>query len=71
MHCPKCLGSNITKNGHTHYGRQNHKCKDCGRQFVSPNHHNISEPIKEKIRKALLEGMSLRGISRVFGVSLT
>jgi IS1 family transposase len=71
MHCPKCFGSNIVKNGHTHYGRQNHKCKDCERQFIFPNHHTIGEPIKEKIRKALLERLSLRGICRVFGVSLT
>lgn len=71
MHCPNCLGSNIVKNGHTHYGRQNHKCKDCGRQFVFPNQHYISESIKELIRKSLLERLSLRGICRVFEVSLT
>ena len=71
MHCPKCLGSNIVKNGYTHYGRQNHKCKDCGRQFVFPNHHYISESIKELIRKYLLERLRLRVICRVFEVSLT
>ena len=71
MHCPKCLGTNIVKNGHTHYGRQNYKCKDCGRQFVFPNRHYISESVKELIRKSLLERLSLRGICRVFNVSLT
>ena len=71
MHCPKCLSTNIKKNGSTHYGRQNHKCKACGRQFVFPNNHNISESVKEQIRKALLERISLRGITRIFKVSLT
>ena len=71
MHCPKCLGTKIKKNGFTHYGRQNHKCKECGRQFVYPNHHNISESTKELIRNALVERLSLRGICRVFSVSLS
>ena len=71
MHCPKCLDSKIKKNGFTHYGRQNYKCKECGRQFVYPNHHNISESTKELIQKALLERLSLRGICRLFSVSLS
>jgi hypothetical protein len=27
----------IVKNGKTYYGKQNHKCKDCNRQFVICN----------------------------------
>jgi len=71
MHCPNCLSPKIKKNGSTYYGRQNHKCKVCGRQFVFPNYHNISESGKELIRKALLERVSLRVITRIFKVSLT
>lgn len=72
MHCPSCLSRNIKKNGHTHYGKQNHRCKDCGRQFVSPiNDHFIREGKRALIRKALIERLSLRGICRVFSVSLT
>ena len=63
MHCPKCLSTNIKKNGSTHYGRQNHKCKACDRQFVFPNHHNISESVKEQIRKALKMRKSFRSKS--------
>ena len=32
-----CTNSNRTdtkKNGHIHNGKQNHYCKECGRQFV-------------------------------------
>ncbi|WP_435388487.1 IS1/IS1595 family N-terminal zinc-binding domain-containing protein [Laspinema olomoucense] len=35
--CPKCGSHNIRKNGHIHNGKQNHQCKDCGRQFVEGN----------------------------------
>ena len=71
MHCPKCLGHKIKRNGHTHYGRQNYRCKTCGRQFVFPNHHNIAAQKKAAIKRAFLERISLRGICRVFGVSLS
>lgn len=66
MHCPNCSSPKIKKNGSTYYGRQNHKCKSCGRQFVFPNNHNISEYVKGLIRKALLERVSLGGITRMF-----
>lgn len=71
IHCPKCLGSNIIKNGNTHYGKQNHRCKDCARQFVLHNNHSISALSRRLIKKALKERLSLRAICRVFGVSLT
>ena len=32
--CPECWSQQIKKNGHIHNGKQNHQCKDCGRQFV-------------------------------------
>lgn len=32
--CPSCGSQTIVKNGLIHNGKQNHKCKDCGRQFV-------------------------------------
>jgi len=33
--CPSCGSSNHTKNGKDSKGRQKHKCKDCGHNFVS------------------------------------
>src|SRR5262249_54586373 len=32
--CPQCKSAKYKKNGHTHNGKQNHHCHDCGRQFV-------------------------------------
>lgn len=71
INCPSCHSTNIKKNGHTHYGKQNHRCKCCGRQFVLNNKHTKSEQEKRLIKNALKERISLRGICRIFGVSLT
>lgn len=69
--CPNCQSANIKKNGHIHNGKQNYRCKPCGRQFVlSPENKRISEETKELIEKLLLERISLRGICRVLKVSL-
>ncbi|MEO0646424.1 MAG: IS1 family transposase, partial [Cyanobacteria bacterium J06650_10] len=34
MTCPTCGSHDISKNGTTRRGKQNYKCRDCGRQFV-------------------------------------
>lgn len=71
MHCPNCHSKDIKKNGSTHYGKQNHKCKSCGRQFVAGSTHLIGAETGELIIRALSERVSLRGICRIMGVSLT
>jgi transposase-like protein len=30
--CPSCQSASIVKNGSTRRGKQNYKCRDCGRQ---------------------------------------
>ncbi len=70
--CTRCGSTHCKKNGHIHNGKQNHRCKDCGRQFVMDNEQKIiPEWIRSLILKALLERISLRGICRTFSVSLT
>ena len=69
--CPSCTSGKVVKNGKTHYGKQNHKCKDCNRQFVTHNRHIITENRKQDVEALLQERISLRGISRAMGVSLT
>lgn len=69
--CPACGSHIFKKNGHIHNGKQNHKCKLCGKEFVlCPTKKKISEDTKNLIRKSLLEKTPLRGICRVFNVSL-
>lgn len=68
--CPTCHSSHVVKNGSIHNGKQNHKCKDCGRQFVQdPQNKIIDEGTKHLIAKLLLEKIPLAGIARVAEVS--
>jgi len=69
--CPSCTSGKIVKNGKTYYGKQNHKCKDCNRQFVADNQHTITEERRQDVSALLMERISLRGICRSMGVSLT
>ncbi len=68
--CPHCRLSHSKKNGHTHYGKQNYQCKACRRQFVQ-NSQRIEDETRSLVKRLLLERLSLRGICRVTGVSLT
>lgn len=68
--CPRCHATRIVKNGRIHNGRQNFKCKACGRQFVQhPTKKVIGQETRNLIDKLLLERLSLAGITRVTGVS--
>lgn len=68
--CEHCGSENTIKNGHTEYGKQNHMCKSCSRQFVIGGQNwFISEQTKDLIDKLLLERIALAGIVRVTGVS--
>jgi insertion element IS1 protein InsB len=62
----------IPKNGHLHSGAQNHQCKACGRQFVASDERcTIPDEQRLLIEYLLRERISLRGIYRAVGVSLT
>ncbi|WP_319423053.1 IS1 family transposase [Pleurocapsa sp. FMAR1] len=68
--CPSCNSEQIVKNGHIHNGKQNYKCRDCGRQYVeNPQNKMIDQPTKNLIDKLLLEKIPLAGIARVTEVS--
>jgi len=69
LRCPQCELSHIKKNGHTHYGKQNYQCLECGRQFVTDS-QRIDEATRALIQKLLLERIPLRGICRVLDISL-
>lgn len=71
LSCPSCSSTNIKKSGHTYYGKQNHQCKSCSRQFVVGSTHRKTLAQKSGIRRALQEQISLRGICRIFQMSLT
>ena len=68
--CPNCDSQHTVKHGRIHTGKQNYRCRDCGRQFVQDPPHKVIDPAtKDLIDKLLLERLSLAGIARVTGVS--
>ncbi len=70
LNCPKCQSNQISKNGKIHNGKQNYKCRECGRQFIEhPTKKYITEETKLLIDRLLLEKISLAGIARVTDVS--
>jgi len=69
--CPQCGSTWFKRNEHIHTGKQNHRCKLCGRAFVrNPEHQGITEEQRMLIERLLLERISLRGICRAVGVGL-
>ena len=64
--CPHCSSTKVVKNGFTYYGKQNHKCKNCKRQFVERSAPALLD-LESTVKKLLLERVSLRGICRVVG----
>jgi insertion element IS1 protein InsB len=69
--CPQCGSIWFKRNGHIHTGKQNHRCKRCGRAFVlDPENQVTTEKQRTLIARLLLERISLRGICRAVGVGL-
>ena len=69
--CPRCKSPKYKKNGHIHNGKQNHQCKDCGRQFVDCFEQDlVSDETRGLVERLLLERLSLRGICRSARVGL-
>ena len=52
--CPACDSTHTVKNGKIHNGKQNFKCRECGRQFVEdPQNKIIDQATKTLIDKLL------------------
>src|SRR3954447_24820074 len=69
--CPRCGSTHHKRNGHVHNGKQNHRCKACGRQFVGEfEQRRVSAEHRALIERLLRERLSLRGICRAVGVGM-
>lgn len=68
--CPSCGSEKTVKNGSTHNGKAKRKCKECGRQYtLNPQKHVVSEQTWALIERMRLEGVGVRAMSRITGVS--
>ena len=69
--CPQCGSTWYKRNGHIHTGKQNHRCKACGRAFVLiPENQVVTEEQRALSERLRLESLSLRGVCRAAGVGL-
>ena len=70
LSCSHCGSKNLVKNGFdSNNGKQLYKCKDCnGYGRENPQHSKYSDEEKKLIIGCYLEGMSMCGIERKFGV---
>jgi len=69
QHCAHCHSQNIIKNGHNAKGKQQYRCKNCGRGGVLNPSVPYTAAEKEQILNAYYERPSMRGIQRMFGVT--
>ena len=67
--CPHCASLNIIRNGLNPKGKQQYRCKDCGKSGVLNPTVPYTEAEKEQILAAYHERPSMRGIERMFGVA--
>lgn len=67
--CPDCGGVNTVKNGHNPKGKQQYRCKDCGRSGVVEPFVRYPEGEKKQILQAYQRVHSLRIVERIFGVT--
>jgi transposase-like protein len=69
INCPRCKKENMNKSGFVR-GRQRYKCKDCDYFFsVMKEGKNIDNYYVIKALQLYIEGVSLREIERLIGVS--
>jgi len=70
MICYHCGSDAVRKHGLTSNGKQRYKCRHCERSLrESPGSNAYDKATKEQIRRAYHERTSLRGLTRIFGVS--
>jgi transposase-like protein len=70
--CPECGSNQYQNNGHTRHGKQHDQCQACGRPCVATAETPLMTHEPRTLIECLLrERLSLRGICRAVGVSLT
>jgi transposase-like protein len=66
--CPKCKCERRVKYGF-HRGKQRYLCKSCGCNYVENPYRGYSESKKQEAIRYYLEGIGLRRIERLLGMS--
>jgi len=69
--CPECGSIHVVKNGKNACGTQVYKCKDCGCSRVLQPKCRTTKVDKDAVIRAYTERNSLRGIARIFDISVS
>ncbi len=69
--CPKCGDfEQQIRNGRTAAGSQRYKCKNCKNRYTpNPQEIGYDEEVRLQALRLYLEGVSLRGVSRILSVN--
>ena len=72
LKCSHCNDENCIKNGRTANGKQQYKCKSCGKRFVLNYTYNAYlSNINQQIIVLTKEGLGIRSTARVLHISTT
>jgi transposase-like protein len=68
--CRHCQSNNVIKHGRDKRAIQRFRCRDCGRTFQKPEADRGYTPaFRAQVLAAYQERASMRGVSRIFGIS--
>jgi IS1 family transposase/transposase-like protein len=67
--CPKCGSRDLVKNGRDYKGDQKYHCKTCRSYGTLNTQRGSAQAVRQQVKRALLERVSLRAIQRLWGVS--
>ena len=71
--CRHCQSQNVIRHGKDKAGRQRYRCHDCRRTFQGAQeqvgHRARRAAFRAQVLAAYHERASMRGVSRVFGIS--
>lgn len=72
LKCRYCNDENCIKNGKTSNGKQQYKCKGCGKRFVQDYTYQACNPTtNQQIITLTKEGLGIRSTARVLRISTT
>jgi transposase-like protein len=61
--CPSCKSNRTVKNGRIQNGKQNYRCRDCGRQFVQDPQNKVIDPMRRIVVLCRLQGEQAVGVA--------
>jgi transposase-like protein len=66
---PPCHSANVTRNGKKNKGKQNYRCKNCGRQFIS-EHERTCKGTLSWVKIMLVTGVDIQDIGVILEISI-